>query len=177
LNFFFILVLISNLSFSADSFETESAELAQKLKTNLMAELKEKITSSGTLEAISFCHLNVKPLAKSSAGENIKKYSFGRTSHKIRNRENSPDRWIEKYIDTFKSVKSGDKFEKPLIHTFADGKKAYLEPLFVQPMCLSCHGSSISKEVKAEIKKRYPDDQAIGFKVGDFRGFIWVKQK
>jgi len=35
----------------------------------------------------------------------------------------------------------------------------------------------LSPQVSEKIKSLYPQDQAIGFKQGEFRGFIWVKEK
>ena len=169
----FTLLFFSSFAYSHDSFETESAELAKKLKSNLMSELQKKISASGPEEAIDFCHLNVKTIAKSLAGDLAKKYKFGRTSHRVRNQENIPNDWMKVYLDKF----NREKTTKPVIHNFSDGKRAYLEPLFVQPMCLSCHGTAVTGSVKAEIKKRYPNDKATGFKVGDFRGFIWILEK
>ena len=66
---------------------------------------------------------------------------------------------------------------KPQVHTFADGKKAYMEPLYVGPQCLSCHGETLSGELKEKLNELYPNDQATGFKLGQFRGLIWIKQK
>ena len=51
----------------------------------------------------------------------------------------------------------------------------YAEPIIVQPMCLACHGESLAPEIAAKISEAYPDDQATGFKVGDFRGVFWVE--
>ena len=51
----------------------------------------------------------------------------------------------------------------------------YVEPIVMQPMCLTCHGESLAPEIAARISEVYPDDQATGFKVGDFRGVFWVE--
>jgi hypothetical protein len=40
-----------------------------------------------------------------------------------------------------------------------------------------CHGieEQLNPRVRAELKDRYPKDQAIGFRDGDLRGWIWVE--
>ena len=42
--------------------------------------------------------------------------------------------------------------------------------------CATCHGESVSPEILAEIKARYPDDTATGFAVGDLRGMFTVSR-
>ena len=40
-----------------------------------------------------------------------------------------------------------------------------------------CHGpeDQIIPEVKSELAKVYPDDQAIGFQEGELRGWFWIE--
>ena len=79
------LLVISSLLFSdihAQDFQTEAENLADDLKESLMKNLSEKISKDGVVEAVSFCHLNVKSIAKAAAADRIKKYEFGRTSHR-----------------------------------------------------------------------------------------------
>lgn len=44
-------------------------------------------------------------------------------------------------------------------------------------VCSTCHGRNISKNLKEEILKLYPEDKAIGFEHGDVRGAFSVKIK
>ena len=39
----------------------------------------------------------------------------------------------------------------------------YLKPIVTGKVCLACHGSDVSGELKAKIKKLYPNDLATGF--------------
>ncbi len=41
---------------------------------------------------------------------------------------------------------------------------------------LTCHGSSLQPELKAEILCLYPNDQATGFKPGELRGAFTVTE-
>ncbi len=164
------------LAQTADSFPQRAAELAGRLKQNLTKSLTQKISQDGVAQAIGFCHEQVMPIAKTAAGEDIARFEFGRTSHRVRQAKNLPQDWMKPYLSEFQE----STLQKPAtakVHEFADGKRAYLEPLYIQPLCLSCHGSPLSGEVSAEVRRLYPQDQATGFKLGEFRGMIWVKEK
>lgn len=160
-----------------DNFKTEARSLASDLKLSLMKNLSEKIAQDGVVAAVPFCHENVKRMAKAAAQGRATKYEFGRTSHKIRNKNNTPQAWAIKYLDRFAGTKKGDISEKSIIHKLKNSKRIYLEPLYVEAKCLLCHGEGVSKNVQSKIHDLYPNDKAIGFKLGEFRGFIWVKEK
>jgi hypothetical protein len=166
------------LCFSAfgDSFESEAQKLAQDLKVNLVKNLTHKIEKDGVVKAIPFCHENVKPIAKEAAGERVAKFEFGRTSHKVRNQMNRPPVWAESYLKEFQGKLKSD-ITKNFLLIEHEGKRIYLEPLYVEAKCLLCHGEKVSAQVSEKIKSLYPQHQAIGFKQGEFRGFIWVKEK
>jgi hypothetical protein len=51
----------------------------------------------------------------------------------------------------------------------------YIEPIYMQSLCLTCHGESLAADVAEEIKRRYPEDQAIGYKPDELRGIFWLE--
>jgi hypothetical protein len=163
----------------AETFEVESKKLAGELKSSLVKNLTEKINTDGVESAIPFCHENVKTIAKAAAKDYLSKYEFGRSSHKIRNTSNNALDWMKPYIDSFTKV----KFDKAEINnygkygTLPNGKRVYVEPLFIQAQCLSCHGESVSTNVSVKINELYPNDKATGFKLNEFRGIVWIKEK
>ena len=172
------LFLLSCLVFAAeDKFLDEAPALAKILRTSLVKELTGKIEKDGALSAIPYCHDNVKTIAKTAAKDYLEKYSFGRTSHKIRNTQNNPEAWMNEYLEKFKTTKADPQKIQSVVHKLPNGKRVYLEALYVQPKCLICHGDSVAKEVNDKIKSLYPADQATGFKLDEFRGFVWVKEK
>lgn len=163
----------------AQNFEQEAKNLANQLKSSLVKNLTEKIKNEGLEAAVPFCHANVKPIAKEAAKDYLAKYEFGRTSHKIRNEQNKTQPWQESYlkefVGTFYDAKKAASYSKTGV--LPDGKKFYIEPLFVQPLCLNCHGQNIAQKTQSQIKSLYPNDSATGFKLNEFRGLIWVKEK
>lgn len=160
-------------------FDTEAKALVMDLKSNLLKNLTTEISKNGVESAIPFCHTNVKAIAKDAAKDNIHKYEFGRTSHKIRNEKNTAEAWLVPYLEKFK----GSFFDQNKVKTYQvsgslpSGKKFYLEPLFVNAQCLQCHGENVAKNVQEKIQVFYPNDKATGFKLNEFRGLIWVKEK
>jgi len=64
---------------------------------------------------------------------------------------------------------------QPQAIALGDGRTGYAEPIIVQPMCLTCHGSELDAGVAEQIAELYPEDQATGFSAGDFRGVFWVE--
>ena len=174
--FFILLGLFISTSGFCNSFEADAQKLAADLRSGLVKNLSQKIEREGVVNAVAFCHENVKPIAQSAAGGRRQKFDFGRTSHKLRNQSNRPQVWAESYLKEFQG-KMKSEIKKSSIFFEHDGKRIYLEPLFVEAKCLLCHGEKVSTQVSEKIKSLYPQDQAIGFKQGEFRGFIWVKEK
>jgi hypothetical protein len=170
-------LIVNNAIAQSDQFEKEAKALASDLKTSLMKNLSEKIAKEGPVAAIPFCHANVKPIAKDAAKERMTKYEFGRTSHKLRNAANAPEPWAKKYFKDFEGKQKGEMKLEYFVFTLPNSKRVYMEPLYVEAKCLLCHGNNVSKQIKEKIHELYPKDQATGFKLGEFRGFIWVKEK
>ena len=141
--------------------------------------LKDEMTKNGPISAIPFCHISVSSIAKDAAKDRVSKYEFGRTSHKLRNEKNAPQEWIKEDLKRFE----GTFYEKdkeasyPVVGKLPNGKKYYAEPLFVNNQCMACHGDKITTELKDKITVFYPNDKATGFKLNEFRGLIWVKEK
>lgn len=174
---FFMMLFCSSMVFSSeDLFIKEARLLASDLKKSLMQNLSEKIGQDGVVEAVPFCHANVKSIAKSAAKDRIEKYKFGRTSHKVRNSANTPEPWAINYLKEFEGKKKSEIKKDHIIHKFDNGTRVYMEPLYVEAKCLMCHGEKVGQKVSNKINELYPDDKATGFKLGEFRGFIWVKE-
>ena len=151
-----------------EAWLTRGAEILQPFKQNLQAELQQGL-SRGPRHAIEVCRLRAPELAKAAGSETVR---IGRTSHKLRNPANEPHDWMKPLVDHYLS--SPDDKQPRLVH-LDDGRVGYVEPIFVQWKCLICHGESIAPAIQDELKRQYPQDQATGFREGDFRGLFWVE--
>jgi hypothetical protein len=134
-------------------------------------DLKEALRTGlarGPLEAMGACQLEAPEIATALSQNGIR---LGRTSHRLRNPANSPPDWVSPILDDYLANPSG---RMPKTVSLPNGRSGYVEPIFVQPLCLTCHGTTIAPPVAARIRELYPADEAIGFEVGDLRGVFWV---
>jgi hypothetical protein len=98
-----------------------------------------------------------------------------RTALKYRNQKNKPDSADVLVMERF--LASGD-FKKPLIIDAGNHYRVY-KALPTKQSCTICHGAKeqMSPEIVKMIQRRYPNDLATGFKVGDFRGAVVAEVK
>jgi hypothetical protein len=146
----------------------DGAATLRPFKRELLAALTAGL-ADGAANAIDVCRLQAPALAAAAGGAGI---TVGRTSHKLRNPANAPRAWLEPLLAA-RLADPGDR--EPRTVSLPGGGSGYVEPIYVQPMCLACHGESLAPEVQAELGKLYPQDQATGFREGDFRGLFWVE--
>ena len=105
-------------------------------------------------------------------------YKLKQTSLNIRNPSNAPDEWERKTLESFKSNKP-QKDNGIIVEIRDKGKMMvyrYLKPIYVTKPCLECHGAKedIRPEISEFLEKRYPNDDALGYKEGDLRGGISI---
>ena len=81
----------------------------------------------------------------------------------------TPD-WVVPVIDAYLEGQM-----QPVTVELDDGRHGYVEPIMMQPLCLTCHGQELQPDVAAKLAQLYPEDQATGFADGDFRGVFWVE--
>lgn len=158
-----------------------SRNAVKELQTTLVGELQAAMKAGGPTNAIEVCNTK----AGAIAAELSKKsgLGIGRTSLKVRNPKNAPDAWETKVMQDFEARKA--KGEDPAALEYSEvvtrhGKKEfrYMKALPVaQGMpCPVCHGEKIEPAVKAKLQQLYPRDKAVGFKVGDLRGAVTIRQ-
>lgn len=164
----FIIMVMLMLSVEALDYSSEGKKALIPLKKGLMKELKGAMKKSGPMGALKVCNLNAEAITKS---KNSKSYSVGRTSLKYRNSRNSPESWMTNILKEYEKSKS----KEGKVVKLQNGKHAYVEPIYIKGLCLTCHGSNISNKLQSQISEMYPSDKATNYKAGDFRGLFWVK--
>jgi hypothetical protein len=150
-----------------DSAERGAALLGPfkaKLKGALVAGMQE-----GPANAIEVCSEDAPAIAASLSVDGV---LMGRSSHRLRNPDNAAPEWLVPVIDAYAS---GEAELVPRVVNVGDDRTGYAEPIRVQPLCLTCHGSMLTEEVADRIEALYPEDDAAGFSEGDFRGVFWVE--
>jgi hypothetical protein len=151
-----------------NAVQPQGAELLVPFKTALKSALTAGM-AEGPVAAISVCRDQAPRIAESLSTEEIR---MGRTSHRLRNPENATPGWVTPVLDGY--LAQGVS-RKPRTVTIDDGREGYVEPIMIQPVCLTCHGPALADDVAARLAVLYPDDRAVGFHEGDFRGVFWVE--
>ncbi len=145
------------------------------LKLNFRRTLKEELDKGGPAKALPACRVKAPKITNKSLGES-QVIRLGRASHRIRNPLNIPPDWVKPYLEKFSQANTSD-IPKHVLVELNPHRYGYIEPIFVEPICLNCHGQDLGKELREAILKDYPLDNATGFKAGEFRGLLWLEMK
>ncbi len=156
---------------------TTAIEFMKDLKGVLISQIQSK----GVLQAVSVCSDTAQVMTNDFG---VKKGVYiKRVSLKNRNANNFPDDFEKKVLNKFELLNQNKELNDATEHAeiVQEGEfryLRYLKPIVLQAECLNCHGSEtdIMPEVKQLIAQSYPDDKAVGYKVGDFRGAVSVKK-
>ena len=163
-----VLAMLAACERPARDYPAEGAALLAPFKAELQSEL-QKGMQAGPVEAIDACRVAAPGISERLSVDGVR---MGRSSHKLRNYNNATPEWLAPILRGYADGSTG---LEPLAIEIEEGLMGYAEPIIVQPLCLTCHGEEIAPEIATRIAEAYPDDQATGFKAGDFRGVFWVE--
>ena len=96
-----------------------------------------------------------------------------RTALRYRNPKNKPDATDTTVMERFLA---SNNFKEPLVVDMGDSYRVY-KALEVKQPCLACHGKNISQDLQKMLIRKYPNDMATNFKLGDFRGAVVAEIK
>ncbi len=193
-NYSLLLLIATSSAFAAETqtgetkieetqaqFLVESRNIAQSFMQALGGALKKQLALGGAESAIDVCKKIAPALASEySTNDRVVK----RVSLKSRNvTQGTPDAWEKNVLEQFDVSQQDGKpltdLEVSTITQEADGSwYRYMKAIPTQAMCLQCHGKStdISAGVRALLLQEYPQDQAVGYSVGEVRGAISIKR-
>lgn len=140
----------------------------QPFKERLQTALREGLRG-GPVNAIWVCRVKAPEIIAQLSTPGV---TMGRTSHRLRNPSNAAEPWMQPLLGEFLE-KTGDRTYRAV--RLSDGAVGYVEPIYVQPVCLTCHGKDIPLAVAERLRASYPQDHGRDFEVGDLRGIFWVK--
>jgi len=145
--------------------------LGGALKTELKAHMKADKTG---LSAAGFCASKATSITKEVNSKLPKYAKVRRTALKLRNdKNNAADALDTKVMKEYVASIAAKTFTPKDIKVVTQGEVTRIyKPLITAPVCLKCHGSNVSKEIKKLINTTYPNDQAMHFKEGSLRGVI-----
>ncbi len=166
-----LLVLTVSMPGMAQTQDAESnrgAELLMPLKKNLKQALMAGM-QEGPVNAISVCKDQAPAITAALAAEGVE---IGRSSHRLRNPDNSAPEWANKVLKTYLNDETD---RAPRVVSLANNREGYVEPITIKPLCLACHGDNLAPDIAAQIQVMYPEDKATGFRLDDLRGVYWVE--
>lgn len=143
-----------------------------RLRTAVFAELSQALAEGGALNAVSVCHQ-----AATDVTEEVRRtegFALGRTSHRLRNRNNAPPSWATAHVARGAEIPMSEV--RPLVVDLGD-RVGVMRPMPTMGLCLNCHGpeAQIAPDVQETITALYPGDKATGFREGDLRGWMWAE--
>lgn len=153
---------------------SSAAALMQKLKSHL----QEAIQENDLVSALEFCTLEAIPLTESVQRELPAGVKLKRTSLKFRNPSNAPDSIdfdaLEQFAGIFTEMGKLPKYHIQYVES--DQEYRYYQPLTIGKLCLNCHGQpdQMDWDFVASLHENYPQDLAVGYREGEFRGLIRV---
>lgn len=182
-----LLIGYGSTALASDDTDTQARIDAAKAATadfikRLGGTLKSEMKSNGPASAIKVC----REVGPQIAGDISLKngWQVTRVSNKPRNTMlGIPDTWEQTVLHDFEQrAARGEKYKTmffaEVVEEPAGKSLRYMKAIGTAPVCLSCHGSTkeIPPAVQAKINTLYPHDKATGYKTGELRGAVSIKQ-
>ncbi len=149
-----------------------------RIGSTLIFEVERTIADKGVAGAVEVLHLKNLVLPTPAPGQ-PRVTAIKRTSLLIRNPDNAPDAADRAALEKFKAaLEDGNDLPKLLFQRLdrpdTPPEWRIYQPISTQPQCVKCHGpvESLQPEVKASLARLFPGDQAVGYPVYGWRGFI-----
>ena len=179
--------LVSAVSVAAPAQDVGPREQAAKqtamaLMKELGGALKSHLAKGDAVAAITVCKDIAPTIANRHSRENGWKVT--RVGTRIRNPMiGTPDAWEQEVLAQFaRRIHEGEDHagmcHSEVVSEPGGQSFRYMQTIGVVPACLSCHGdtNAIPASVRERLQAEYPHDEAVGYRVGELRGAISIKQ-
>ncbi|MFH2036435.1 MAG: DUF3365 domain-containing protein [Candidatus Zixiibacteriota bacterium] len=152
---------------------------AKKIESFTMAAkrtLSESIRSYGLVESIDICSDFVPELSMSDSQKGIE---LNRISSRNRNKNNTPDSIQTLILDKFEKNATRLEYYEDFRKINNENYYLFYKPIYMEKNCLNCHGDikQMSEDLNSKLTELYPDDNAVGYNEGDFRGLFVISIK
>jgi hypothetical protein len=148
---------------------------------SLVTEVTSAVAKDGPEAAVEVCHLKALPLTGEIIAGMPRIFAVKRTSLKLRNPANAPDPAEVLALEVYRKKIAADLDPPKMLLQRLDqpGEKPewrLYRPVVVMQQCLACHGpaENQSPALRETLRKRYPTDDANGYRAGEWRGLIRV---
>ena len=153
--------------------EAEGNRIAMETQQVLASRLKTAIENNGIPQALKYCNVHAFPIVDSlekEHGVDIKRASFS-----VRNPKDKPDKKETEILERYENKIASGNTPTPEV-SLINEKVHFARPIIISnQLCLNCHGKvgeDINQQHYKVIQALYPEDEAIGYSLGDLRG-IW----
>jgi predicted RecA/RadA family phage recombinase len=157
--------------------ELERAQAAAKaMGTELMGRLMKELSAGGPVQAVKVCSEVAPAIAAAHSKDGVQ---IRRVTAKARNPKSRPDAFEAERLARLEAAHAaGQPLADAVEWVEVGGVRSLrlMRPIRVGTTCLTCHGdpATIDPEVKKLLAERYPEDEATGYREGDFRGAVSV---
>lgn len=147
----------------------------------LFAQVKAKMETEGPVGAVDYCSVAALPLVDSLS--TVQGVRIKRTSDRLRAPHDAPDTDEQRRLDEVLALlaEGAQPTEVPPQALVLGDSIVFYQPILINmPNCLKCHGTpglevdSLTMDILA---RKYPNDAATGYAVGDFRGLWSIRWK
>ncbi len=168
---------VGSRAVDVDPGKDVAAQAIERLGREMRKKLTDTLQKNGPAEAVNVCAKDAPAIIsriESELGVTMK-----RTSLKLRNPRNAPDAAEKNVLESLAALhRAGGKLPQG-VTVFPDDPHRFYKTIMVEKTCLACHGdpTTMSEAVRRELAATYPDDRAVGYREGDFRGIVSVTVK
>ena len=159
------------------AWQAEARQVAASVPPRLLTVLQAEIARGGPAGAVEVCRDKAPAMAKAASEETG--WAIRRVSLKNRNPKAVPDAWERAALEDFdrRAAAGEPPAQLERVEVVNDGGRRlqrYMRALPTQDLCVQCHGTPdrISPAVAAKLTQIYPQDRAVGYRVGQIRGAI-----
>jgi hypothetical protein len=159
----------------------DARSVAMSVPPKLLSVLQEEIARSGPEGAIATCRDQAPRLARAASEQSG--WNVRRVSLRNRNPKAVPDAWERAALEDFDRRAAANepvaRLERAeLVQENDRAVQRYMRALPTIELCMNCHGTPdrVSPAVTARLKDLYPDDRAVGYRVGEIRGAITLRK-
>jgi hypothetical protein len=147
-------------------------DLARSLRQRLVA----AIAQGGAVGAVEVCASEARAIAAAVASRSGVR--VGRASLRLRNPANAPPAWVAAWLAAQGAGPAARSTPVSRIDAGPSGPVArVIKPIPAEGLCITCHGprEAIDPRVDEALRRSYPQDRAVGYRLGDLRGALWAK--
>lgn len=182
----FIVLIIATISAAADADfkarEQAAEQVASAFITELGQALKTELAEGDPVAAIAVCRDIAPAIANRLSLKNGWKVT--RVGTRVRNPLlGTPDAWEQRILQQFaENADAGQSYGKMAYAEIVSEPQGryfrYMKPIPVGAVCTTCHGSkaTIPEPIRRALQAHYPYDRAIGYREGELRGAVSIKQ-